>query len=411
MGTGSIVFLSRCQPQVWAARWPSPGRGHNGPQAVVYRRFRGSFTLRGCGLCRGRRCCTARCEGLAAGLRWAVVGGGGVLSVYFFLERYLRSYGPLTRQNSFCALYCLPPVPTCNSPVFLRGEWGGGAAILQLSHCGLPTGPCPPPPKKKHKRKNRPLAHEPPGPLPVETRDACPRGRKMPGPSPQSHDASGWGSSKMGTASQWHCERAPLTSRNLSNPPPSPPSPPGGRPPPPPSTSGGFPPQKGEHVRTPGSTNSPSSFSLDAPPPPPFERAPQRTELGRPQGVWNRAKHISGGAPWGGGLEATDAGRQRRVVDVGKGRGRCLMRPPGVRLRGGGGGAPQSSHTTTQHQRGMGGGGVPDPHTAFPTYAERHRSRWREHTSEWAQMGAVRLTAIRSANESTTALNSTLGWT
>ena len=34
----------------------------------------------------------------------------------------------------------------------------------------------------------------------------------MPGASAQSHDASGWGSSKMGTLSPWHLEQAPYLS-------------------------------------------------------------------------------------------------------------------------------------------------------------------------------------------------------
>ena len=58
-------------------------------------------------------------------------------------------------------------------------------------------------------------------PIPVQNRDMCPRGVKMPGASPQSHDASGWGNSKMGTPSRWHHERAPHLSQ-FSNPPPSP---------------------------------------------------------------------------------------------------------------------------------------------------------------------------------------------
>ena len=35
----------------------------------------------------------------------------------------------------------------------------------------------------------------------------------MPGASPQNHDASGWGSSKMGTLSRWHHEQAPHLSQ------------------------------------------------------------------------------------------------------------------------------------------------------------------------------------------------------
>ena len=45
----------------------------------------------------------------------------------------------------------------------------------------------------------------------------------MPGASPQSHDASRWGSSKMGTSPRWHHARAPHLSQFL-NPPPSPPT-------------------------------------------------------------------------------------------------------------------------------------------------------------------------------------------
>ena len=43
----------------------------------------------------------------------------------------------------------------------------------------------------------------------------------MSGASPQSHDASGWGSSKTGTSSQWYHEWAPHPSQFL-NPPPHP---------------------------------------------------------------------------------------------------------------------------------------------------------------------------------------------
>ena len=45
----------------------------------------------------------------------------------------------------------------------------------------------------------------------------------MPGASPQSHDPSGWGSSKIRASSRWHHERAPHLSQFL-NPPPSPPT-------------------------------------------------------------------------------------------------------------------------------------------------------------------------------------------
>ena len=41
--------------------------------------------------------------------------------------------------------------------------------------------------------------------------------------SPQSHDASGWGSSKMGTSSQWHHELA-LHLSQFFNTPPCPPT-------------------------------------------------------------------------------------------------------------------------------------------------------------------------------------------
>ena len=45
----------------------------------------------------------------------------------------------------------------------------------------------------------------------------------MPGASPQSQDASGWGSSNMGTSSRGHQERAPHFAQFL-NPPASPPT-------------------------------------------------------------------------------------------------------------------------------------------------------------------------------------------
>ena len=44
---------------------------------------------------------------------------------------------------------------------------------------------------------------------------------RAPGTSLQNHDASGWGSSKMGTLSQWHYDWAPHLSQ-FQNPPPSP---------------------------------------------------------------------------------------------------------------------------------------------------------------------------------------------
>ena len=82
----------------------------------------------------------------------------------------------------------------------------------------------------------------------------------MPGASPQIHDASGGegGSSKVGTLSRW----LPTLSQFLN------PNPTGGQPTPP-STSGGSPPQKGEHVCTPGSTNGQTLSAFMAPPPPP----------------------------------------------------------------------------------------------------------------------------------------------
>ena len=40
----------------------------------------------------------------------------------------------------------------------------------------------------------------------------------MPGANPQSHDASGWGSSKTETSSRWHHERAPHLSQFLTRP-------------------------------------------------------------------------------------------------------------------------------------------------------------------------------------------------
>ena len=43
-------------------------------------------------------------------------------------QRDLWSYRPLTSPFSFCALYCLPPVHTCNGPAFL---WGLQFAIFR----------------------------------------------------------------------------------------------------------------------------------------------------------------------------------------------------------------------------------------------------------------------------------------
>ena len=51
----------------------------------------------------------------------------------------------------------------------------------------------------------------------------------MPGASPQSHDASGWGSSKMGHRHGGIVSGVPPLSLFL-NPPPSPPNPMGGQP-------------------------------------------------------------------------------------------------------------------------------------------------------------------------------------
>ena len=57
----------------------------------------------------------------------------------------------------------------------------------------------------------------------VDPGDMCLQEGKMPGTRPQSHNASGWGSFKMGTSSRWHYEWAPQLSQFL-NPPPSPPT-------------------------------------------------------------------------------------------------------------------------------------------------------------------------------------------
>ena len=46
----------------------------------------------------------------------------------------------------------------------------------------------------------------------------------MPGASPQTRDASGCGSSKMGTWSPWHHEPPPPPCRSFLNLPPSPPT-------------------------------------------------------------------------------------------------------------------------------------------------------------------------------------------
>ena len=60
----------------------------------------------------------------------------------FVTQRDLWSYRSLTSPFSFCALYCLPPVPTCNSPAFL---WVGGALtsirsrVLLMWACALPS--------------------------------------------------------------------------------------------------------------------------------------------------------------------------------------------------------------------------------------------------------------------------------
>ena len=51
-------------------------------------------------------------------------------------ERDLWSCRPLPRQFSFCALYCLPLVPTCNGPAFLRGGFGTRPRWLALLACG-----------------------------------------------------------------------------------------------------------------------------------------------------------------------------------------------------------------------------------------------------------------------------------
>ena len=66
----------------------------------------------------------------------------------FVAERDLWSYRPLTSPFSFCALYCLPLVHTCNRPAFLRGTL-------------FATGP----PARRDPISQSP-ANKPPGPLP-----------------------------------------------------------------------------------------------------------------------------------------------------------------------------------------------------------------------------------------------------
>ena len=53
-------------------------------------------------------------------------------------------------------------------------------------------------PRRSKQKYTKTSSNEPRPVLPVESRDLCPHGGKMPGTSPQSHDANGWSSSKMG---------------------------------------------------------------------------------------------------------------------------------------------------------------------------------------------------------------------
>ena len=65
-------------------------------------------------------------------------------------------------------------------------------------------------------------------PLPVENRG---KGGKMPGASPHSHAASGWGNSKMGTLSRWHlASLAGSPPLSIFEPAPFTPNPTGGQP-------------------------------------------------------------------------------------------------------------------------------------------------------------------------------------
>ena len=89
---------------------------------------------------------------------------------------------------------------------------------------------------------------------------------KRPAPAPQSHDASRWGTSKMGTLSRWHCERA-STPRKFCTRPLQPQR--NGWTTNPAIHARRIPSSKGEQVRTPGSTNRHTPPSPQ-PPPCPF---------------------------------------------------------------------------------------------------------------------------------------------
>ena len=117
-------------------------------------------------------------------------------------------------------------------------------AIFQNSGGGRGAGGC---------RIQGPGPAAPPG---VEHRQMCSWEGKLPGASPRSRDANGWGGSEPATSLWGHQERAPRLSHSLS---------------PPPSQRVGpnpliytrtRPPPTGERARTPGSTNRPTHSAL-----------------------------------------------------------------------------------------------------------------------------------------------------
>ena len=129
-----------------------------------------------------------------------------------------------------------PPVgASCPCSGCSKRVWGGDAGHIDPIR-PYQSNRCPPPKKKttifffhilhkthththtnKDKDKTRPLLMNPPL-LAVENRDMYPRGGNMPGASPQSHDASGWGHRRGGIMSGLHPPACFL------DPPPSPPT-------------------------------------------------------------------------------------------------------------------------------------------------------------------------------------------
>ena len=148
----------------------------------------------------------------------------------------------------------IPPPPQHSCSSWVQGLSRDSASTVQERYCPAvspldalnvfcgPASTQPKAPNQKCFQMNCPLL--------VENRDMGPWGGKMPGTSPQSHDASGWGSFKMGTLSGGIM--------NMRQTPSS----------------------KGEQVCTPGSTNRYTYSAFMAPPTQPNPSPPFSPSLG-----------------------------------------------------------------------------------------------------------------------------------